>query len=82
MTAQELRVEREELVAEGDFPNRWSAMIYQWCRDELGFVPDDADEEVVAEDCREFVLARGVPEERVAGINFGAIAYYLMFYSN
>ena len=80
MTAIEMRVEREELCHTFGFENRWTAMIYQWCRDEFGFVPDDVEISTVAEDCREFVLSKGVREERLWGVNFHDVAVALADY--
>jgi hypothetical protein len=81
MTREELRVEREELCHEFGFDNRWTALIFQWCRDEFGFVPDDVDPAEVAENCREFVASKGVPEDRTWGVDFHAVALALAEYA-
>lgn len=70
-----LRIEREELCQTYGFDNRWTAMIFQWCMDALGPAPEGTDSATVAEDCREYVLEyKGVPEERLGGVNFHDIA--------
>lgn len=83
MTAIELRVEREELCHTFGFDNRWTAMIFQWCRDEFGSeVTDDVDLSEVADYCREFVIEfKGVPEGRLGGVDFHAVALALADYA-
>jgi hypothetical protein len=81
MTREEMRIEREELCHIFGFDNRWTAMIFQWCRDEFGFVPDDVEISTVADDCREFVLSKGVPEYRLGGVDFTDVAIALVEYA-
>jgi hypothetical protein len=78
MTAIELRVEREELCHTFGFDNRWTAMIFQWCRDEFGFNVEDIPVDELAENCREFVLTKGVHESRIDGVRFHDVAGALM----
>ena len=81
MSTNELRIEREELCHTFGFDNRWTAMIYQWCRDEFGFVPDDVDLSELEDACRDCVASRGVPEYRTNGVDFHAVALALADYA-
>lgn len=75
----ELQAERDELCTTFGFANRWTAMVYQWCRD-AGFGDDGSERELgdVAYDLRAYVEgAKNVPAYRLDNVDFVQIALCL-----
>jgi hypothetical protein len=57
------------------FANRWTAKVYQWVADAVADGYFNADVENLAESVRAFVTeVKRVPEYRLYGVDFGAIA--------
>jgi hypothetical protein len=77
MAHEDAIIRREELCVQFGFRNRFTAKVYEWAHEAGISFDEDCPLDDAADVVRDFAIGRGVPEERLDGVDFVAIGLAL-----